>query len=203
MTDAAVEGESSSLVMIVRGGRVINGGSAVEDATPGGVFRVCLLGLLPGEICCFVNTFRDLGDWEAVRPVKELIDPEPPKLNLLERLLLLLCPADDLLDVVDWDHRFRFPTPSLIPVILLGLLWPALVPWMESIDRAPSASLAPPLFASFGLCDRSARLDGREPVSEAARCTVTTEEEETEFDRETRWCFEAWLDAVAFNIPHS
>ena len=54
------------------------------------------------------------------------MDPDPLKLSLLMKLFFLLWPAENRLEVVDCDHRFRFPTPSLILVILFGRLCPAL-----------------------------------------------------------------------------
>lgn len=45
------------------------------------------------------------------KPPKEPNDPD----NLLEKLFLLLCVEDDLLETVDCDQRFKFPMPSLTP----------------------------------------------------------------------------------------
>jgi hypothetical protein len=50
----------------------------------------------------------------------------PPKLIRLEKLLLLVCAVEPLLDVVDCDQRLRFPTPSLTPTMLFGRLCVAL-----------------------------------------------------------------------------
>lgn len=45
-----------------------------------------------------------------------------PKLILLEKLLDLVCAVEPLLDVVDSDHRLRFPTPSLTLSMLFDRL---------------------------------------------------------------------------------
>jgi hypothetical protein len=48
--------------------------------------------------------------------------PAPPKLMRLEKLEAGPCATDPLLDEVDCDQRFRFPIPSLNPVILFARL---------------------------------------------------------------------------------
>ncbi len=59
ITDAIVDVEEASLTAIDKDGRVTRGGSIVDGTIFGGVFKECLLGLLPGECLCFVTTFRD------------------------------------------------------------------------------------------------------------------------------------------------
>ena len=122
-------------------------------------------------------------------PLKELKDPD----NLLEKLLRLLWVAEDLLEAVDCDHRFRFPTPpSRSPLPLSGLVCRALDRLLlasgVNVRRERSVGI---VFASVGLCDLRPDTGGCGPcreVKDEARCTVTIEEDDAEFGREPcRW----------------
>ena len=80
---------------------------------------------LVGEARGLVRTFRVRGDSGGTEPVREPNDVDGPlRLNRCEKLFRLLCGesrfvaegwpvVEALLEVVDCDHRFKFPTPSL------------------------------------------------------------------------------------------
>lgn len=111
--------------------------------------------------------------------VKVPKEPKEPD-NRFEKLPFLFCVADELLDTVDCDHLFRFPTPSRTPLLLSGRLYTALDRLLVSSDRERLAGLK---FISLGLCDFRADGLGRESLrDDVARCTVTTEDDEAEFD---------------------
>ena len=91
---------------------------------------------------------------------------------------LLSCP--DALEVVDWDHRLRFPTPSLIPAELPGrdhelLLLPLALGSKLDCSRAanwgPISSGLLVLVAEWGV------LEPEREETEAAFLTVTTDDE--------------------------
>jgi hypothetical protein len=110
---AAVDGVSAASRAFDRTDRVIKGGSfggfAGEDFPDG-----------PGMCSCsgsggFVAPLGETA-WELPRPPNEPRDPD----SRLEKLLLRRCVPEDLLDVDDCDHRFKFPTPSLTSCLLSG-----------------------------------------------------------------------------------
>ena len=91
-------------------------GGRIGGGWPGGVFLKGPSGLPFGEGRPLGIPFA-LGDGDCCalpRPPKDPKDSE----SRLEKLLLLLCVEEDLLETVDWDHRFRFPTPSRTPLPL-------------------------------------------------------------------------------------
>jgi hypothetical protein len=101
----------------------------------------------------------------------------------------LSCPEE--LDVVDWDHRLRFPTPSFIPVGLPGRDQELLLslPAPESnVDSSRATSCGPNSSGLLGLvAERGVRELEREEM-EAAFLTVTTDEEvELVLDDFRRW----------------
>ena len=117
VADVAVEGESAastaweSEVKVTIGGKIgseLAGGFAVLGRSGGPLF----VGDRP------LLMIAALGDglWRSPNPLKEPKDPD----SLFEKLFLLLCEAEPLLDTVDCDHRFRFPTPSRKPFPLSG-----------------------------------------------------------------------------------
>lgn len=125
-----------------------------------------------------------LGDDECglAKAPKEPKEPD----NRFEKLLFL---GDEVLDTVDCDQRFRFPTPSRTPLLLSGQLYAALDRLRGSGERFRSERFAGLKLMSFGLWDLRADALGRGPVRvDAARCTVTSEEEDAAFDRvDWRW----------------
>ena len=122
-----------------------------------------------------------LGEDESGWP-KVPKEPKEPD-NRFEKLPLRLCVADELLDTVDCDHRFRFPTPSFTPILLSGRLLTALDRLRGSGDKDWMDRFAGLMLISFGLCDLKPDALGRDPLrDDVARCTVTTEDDEAEFD---------------------
>lgn len=118
-------------------------------------------------------------DCGLVNPPKEPKDPD----NRFEKLFRLLWVVDDLLDTVDCDHRFRFPTPSRTPWLLSGRLCAALDRRRLSGDRLRMERLGGLKVISLGLCGFRVDGLGRGPCrEEVALVTVTTEDDEAEVD---------------------
>ena len=132
-----------------------------------------------GAVCALAKGLGDICG--LVKPPKAPNDPD----SLFEKLPLRLCVAEDLLETVDCDHRFKLPTPSLTPCALSGRLYTALDRLRASGERVRTDSLVGARLASLGLCGLNADPLGRAPFcgdTEAARCTVMMDEEEAEFD---------------------
>ena len=90
----------------------------------------------------------------------------------------LSCP--EALDVVDWDHLLRFPTPSIIPAGLPGrdqelLLLP--IALESKLDSSSAASCGPNSSGLLGLVAERGVLEPEREEMEAAFLIVTTDEE--------------------------
>lgn len=113
---ATVDGDSAASMALDKAGRVTIGGELSAVGAGGSALRAPR-GLLAGGVLDLTKTtLWGGGDCELAKPLKVPNDPD----SLLEKLFRLLLVAEDLLELVDCDHRFRFPTPSLIPVTLSG-----------------------------------------------------------------------------------
>ena len=101
----------------------------------------------------------------------------------------LSCP--EVLDVVDWDHLFRFPTPSFIPAGLPGrdqelLLLP--IALGSKLDSSRAASCGPNSSGLLGLAAERGVLEPEREEMEAAFLIVTTDEDvELVLDDFRRW----------------
>jgi len=101
----------------------------------------------------------------------------------------LSCP--EALDVVEWDHLLRFPTPSLIPAELPGrdqelLLLPLALG--SKLDSSRAASCGPSSSGLLGLVAERGVLEPEREEIEAAFLMVTTDEEvELVLDDFRRW----------------
>ena len=113
VTVAIVDGESAASTAWDNEGKVTIGGRLdVVGAGRGALRAPC--GLPPGDVLVFARTILwGGGDCELVKPPK---GPNGP----VEKLFRLFCVAEVLLELVDCDHRFRLPMPSLIPATLSG-----------------------------------------------------------------------------------
>jgi hypothetical protein len=118
---------------------------------------------------------------DAVFELPKCDPPEPPMLNRREKLSDFLWAVDPLLDVVDWDQRLRFPTPSLTPLKLLVRLYEVLERLLDSVDVTGFEKFDVPSETWFRILSScgtaSGRGVGRLGPIEAARWTVTIEEE--------------------------
>jgi hypothetical protein len=118
--EAAVKGDDLRLAACCEVDSVTKGGrdaAGFDGASLGRLNISCRGGLSATE---GLPLFDLLGDCEE-GAVKVNV-PEPPKLIRREKLSDLVCDADPLLEVVDCDQRFKFPTPSLTPFTLLDRL---------------------------------------------------------------------------------
>lgn len=116
MVVVTVDGESAESTAFDKDERVAMGGKA-GGGYFGGDMLCGLGGLCGGEICPLIWSLA----WEEAvcglpNPLKEPKEPD----NRFEKLPLLFAFADDMLEAVDWDQRFRFPSPSLFPCLLSG-----------------------------------------------------------------------------------
>jgi hypothetical protein len=110
---AALREEGLSSSDCCRAGRVMMGGSR---AVPADVRLWVRLGPTcrgefsteDGVLCEILG--GDCGDAE----LPKVNAPETPRLMRRVKLLDLLCGEEVLLEVVDCDHRLRFPTPSFM-----------------------------------------------------------------------------------------
>jgi|HubBroStandDraft_4_1064222.scaffolds.fasta_scaffold1339688_1 hypothetical protein len=109
--------------------------------------------------------------------------PGPPKLIRRERLLDLPCAADPLLEVVDCDHRLRFPTPSLTPLTLFDGLC-VLGGRLDSGGVTGLEKFATPFCVFEDIWAARDKVEGRGSdrlgPTEAALWTVTVEEDKEE-----------------------
>ena len=106
--------------------------------------------------------------------------PKEPESRLAKLFLLFRVVTEDLLETVDCDQRFRFPTTSAVPPILLDLLCPTPALRRFSGDDGRRVELILPDFAALGLCDLTVDPAGRVPVrleDVAGRCGATAEGE--------------------------
>lgn len=118
-----VKGDIRSLVALKAGCVMIGGkvSAGFEEKSNGLPDGASLGGLSPTDGLDFWSLFV-----VGIAGAPKVKAPGPPKLIRLEKLLLLVCAADPLLEVVDCDQRLRFPTPSRTPLTLFERLCDAL-----------------------------------------------------------------------------
>ena len=113
VTVATVDGESAASTAWDNEDKVTMGGRLDVVGAGGDALRAPC-GVPPGDVLDFARTILwGGGDCELVKRPKEPNDP-------VEKLFRLFWVAEVLLELVDCDHRFRLPMPSLIPVTLSG-----------------------------------------------------------------------------------
>ncbi len=187
VTVTTVDGESAASTAWDKDESVTIGGSIDAGFEGGDIFAIAG-GLFCGEGRPLVENVA-LGDgvWPPAKPPKEPKEPE----SLFEKLLRLLC-AEFLLEAVDCDHLFRFPTASRKPFPLSGRVYKALdLRLVVSGDKVRPEKFVGMVFASLGLCDLRPATGGCVPLralTEEARCTVMTEEDDAELGLEPCRC---------------